>query len=82
MGCEGDLSVGARTSNEAETRFLRDVNDRVHSVLLKLGTDGSPGQYLCECGRAGCLATIELDVPEYEAIRSSGKIVALPGHGH
>jgi hypothetical protein len=49
-------------------------------VLLKLGTDGSPGQYVCECGRAGCYATIELDVLEYEAIRSSGGIVALPGH--
>jgi hypothetical protein len=80
VGCEGDLSVEARTSNEAETSLLRDVNDRVHSLLLKLGTDGSPGRYVCECGRAGCYATIELDVLEYEAIRSSGGIVALPGH--
>ena len=56
------------------------MNDRVHAVLLKLGTDGSPGQYLCECGRAGCLATVLLDVPEYEAIRSAGAIVAVTGH--
>jgi hypothetical protein len=76
----GDLTFGAETARGAETSFLRDVNDRVHSVLLELGADGSPGQYLCECGRAGCLATIQLDVPEYEAIRSSGRIVAVSGH--
>jgi hypothetical protein len=74
------LSVGAHTAKDAETSFLRDVNERVHAVLLELGTDGSPGQYLCECGRAGCLATVLLDVPEYEAIRSAGGIVAATGH--
>jgi hypothetical protein len=74
------LPVEAHTAKEAETRFLRDVNDRVHAVLLKLGTDGSPGQYICECGRAGCLATVQLDPPEYEAIRSAGAIVVFTGH--
>ncbi len=74
------MPVGAHTAQEAETSFLREVNDRVHAVLLDLGTDGSPGQYLCECGRAGCLATIELDAAEYEAIRSSGGIVGAAGH--
>ena len=74
------MSVGAQTPKKAEASFLRDVNDRVHTVLLDLGSDGSPGQYLCECGRAGCVGTVLLDVPEYEAIRSAGGIVAVPGH--
>jgi hypothetical protein len=74
------VSLGTHAGKNAEAGFLRDVNDRVHSVLIGLGTDGSAGQYLCECGRAGCLATIELDVREYEAIRSSGGTVAFPGH--
>jgi hypothetical protein len=74
------MSLDTYAGKHAEVGFLRDVNDRVHSVLIDLGTDGSPGQYLCECGRAGCVATIELDVREYEAIRSSGGTVAVPGH--
>ena len=74
------MSLGTHAGKTAEAGFLRDVNDRVHSVLIELGTDGSPGQYLCECGRAGCLATVELDVREYETIRSSGGTVAVAGH--
>lgn len=74
------MSLGTHAGKNAEAGFLRDVNNRVHSVLIGLGTDGSPGQYLCECGRAGCLATVELDVREYETIRSSGGTVAVAGH--
>ena len=74
------MSLATHTANGLETTFLRDVNDRVHLVLLELGTDGSTGQFLCECARPGCLATVELEIPQYEAIRSSGGSVAAAGH--
>jgi hypothetical protein len=74
------MSLATPAAGESETTFLRDVNDRVHLVLLELGTDGSPGQYLCECARPGCLETVELEIAQYEAIRSSGGTVTAAGH--
>jgi hypothetical protein len=77
---EAELTVGVPASKEAQHRILRDVNERVHDVLVRLGTDGAQGQYLCECGRRGCLGTVQLYAHEYEAIRGADGIVLEPGH--
>jgi hypothetical protein len=39
-------------------------------------------KFLCECGRLGCTERIELDLAEYEAVRSDlNRFLLLPGHG-
>jgi hypothetical protein len=38
-------------------------------------------KFLCECGRLGCTQRIELDIAQYEAVRSDyNRFLLLPGH--
>ena len=62
--------------NEA---LFREVNERVKELAVSELSDRS--DVLCECSDANCLATIELTVGEYEAVRAHGTRFALtPGH--
>lgn len=63
-----------------ESRF-RDINERLAADLAKLARPPEVIPFVCECGWATCTATVELNVPEYESIRSSSRrFVVLAGH--
>ena len=59
-------------------RIFREVNERLREVAdpaLALA------QYVCECSHAECSETIELDLVDYDAIRSTpNAFVIAPGH--
>ena len=69
-------SLERLAANEA---LFREVNER----LVELRNDSSNGrlEVLCECSREECAETIELELNEYESVRSlATHFVISPGH--
>lgn len=64
-----------------EARF-RQINEGVERDLRRVVTE--PGEllpFICECGRAGCTAAVELTIAEYEEVRADSiRFAVLPGH--
>ena len=59
--------------------IFREVNDRIGELAEKFET--SPIDFVCECSRQDCTATVELDLEEYRAIRCSPTLfVIAPDH--
>ncbi len=67
-------------------RWLRRANERIGSVSEDLSEQGfarehDEVEFLCECGRAVCPATLTLTVGEYEAAHEPGRrFLIAPGH--
>lgn len=58
--------------------IFREVNERLREIA---NTSAPLTEYLCECSDVGCIETIELDVGEYETVRTIPKVfVIVPGH--
>lgn len=63
-----------------ERRF-REINDRVRADLAELSDRPERIGFVCECGHADCREQIDLDVSEYEHVRSDEMLFAVtPGH--
>ena len=62
--------------NAIRQELMRDVNDRIYSVLWGLGAED--GEFVCECGDEGCTERLEVLVVEYAA-RDQQPLLA-PGH--
>ena len=58
--------------------IFREVNERLREVA---DPSLALAQYVCECSHAECSETLELDLADYDAIRSTPKVfVIAPGH--
>ena len=65
--------MGAREDRIARNEALfRSVNERVRELVTTAGARGPEpaASFVCECGSAGCTATVELTVAEYEHVRA------------
>jgi len=53
----------------------------VHQAIER-GTRGAGAAvFVCECGKLGCNATVELTIAEYEEVRSGfERFLVIPGH--
>jgi hypothetical protein len=61
--------------------IFREVNERIREVAEHFNFERSGVDFICECSVDGCSESIELDVDEYRAIRSSPTLfVIVPGH--
>jgi len=61
-----------------ETLF-REVNERVRTTAPAIPDE--PVDFLCECGDMDCLATVSMQLAEYEELRSHpDQFVVSPGH--
>jgi hypothetical protein len=61
--------------------IFREVNERIREVAEHFNFDDSGIDFICECSVDGCSESIELEVDEYKAIRSSPTLfVIVPGH--
>jgi hypothetical protein len=59
--------------NEA---LFREVNERIEQI-----SDGTPVEFLCECGDPECTLPVRLDLPAFEEPRaSSDHFAVIPGH--
>lgn len=58
--------------------IFREVNERLREVANPSVT---LAQYVCECSHADCSETIELNLADYDSIRSApNAFVIAPGH--
>lgn len=60
--------------------LLREVNERIEDLGQRATTVERFG-FVCECGDPSCAEHVELELPEYEAVREDPQhFVTLPGH--
>ena len=72
--------------NEREERIgnneilLREVNERIEELGERTTTVERFG-FVCECGDATCVEQVQLELQEYEAVRTNAHhFLTLPGH--
>lgn len=54
---------------------------RVNEAIERGGGDGASAIFVCECGYIGCSSTLELQIADYENVRSSfDRFLVIPGH--
>jgi hypothetical protein len=64
--------------NEA---LYRTVNERIESLNQVFGTLTNNMTVVCECGDGACAEQIEIELPDYERIRSDRTLfIIVPGH--
>jgi len=62
----------------ANATTLRAINEAIEEGRI---TADGPVAFVCECGRVGCDALVELTVEEYEAVRADARrFFVEPGH--
>jgi hypothetical protein len=76
----GVVDDRARKIGENESLF-RAVNERIEGLGEAFGLITESMTVVCECGDDTCIEQIELQVPEYERVRSDPTtFVIVPGH--
>lgn len=64
--------------NEAS---FRDINERLEDGLRKVTQGPELQEFVCECGKRACEATVPLTFDEYERVRRDSRHFAVvPGH--
>lgn len=73
---EGGCETGSVSSGE---RFIRQINNEVCDVLLKLGFED--GEFWCECDDPCCVRRVVVTLREYVALRDrDGEALLSRGH--
>jgi hypothetical protein len=82
VSAPGDTRKGALMSESLERlarnqSLFREINERIE----KIAGGNEAVQFLCECSNTDCPDTIELNVSEYERVRSNATwFMITPGH--
>ena len=59
---------------------FRSLNEAIDQIAIGLGGP-APYEFVCECATSGCFERIELNLPDYEAVRAEGsRFILCPGH--
>ena len=54
---------------------------RVNEAIERGEGNTAPTVFVCECGHIGCNSTVELEIAEYEGVRTNfDRFFVLPGH--
>jgi len=54
---------------------------RVNEATERGEGDPGPAVFVCECGHLGCSSTLELEIAEYESVRTNfDRFLVIPGH--
>ena len=60
---------------------FREVNERLRELGEGFSLVSEVAEFVCECGDSGCAERIELNLAEYERVRSDPTwFVIVPGH--
>ncbi|HEX7279582.1 MAG TPA: hypothetical protein VF255_08180 [Solirubrobacterales bacterium] len=61
---------------------IAEINGRRVNEAIERGEgDSGPAVFVCECGHLGCSSTVELEIAEYEAVRTEfDRFLVIPGH--
>lgn len=71
---------------DAEERFKRrvasaEINGRRVNEAIEPRRPAQSAVFVCECGHLGCSETVEIEIPEYEAVRTDfDRFLVVPGH--
>jgi hypothetical protein len=72
---------------EEEPRWKRritvvEINGRrVNEAIERGEEDARTAVFVCECGHIGCSSTVELQIADYEEVRSNfDRFLVIPGH--
>lgn len=61
--------------------LFREINERIKALNEVFAVLTQSGEWVCECADMGCIATIEMTLAEYEAIRAHPThFPVVPGH--
>ena len=61
--------------------LFREINERVRQIAAQHGTDVHRYEFYCECSSIDCTLRVELELPEYERVRTHGsRFLVAPGH--
>ncbi|MDQ2631701.1 MAG: hypothetical protein M3Y75_12140 [Actinomycetota bacterium] len=80
MGAEAEPGKGEPRWKQRITNA--EINGRRVNEAIERG-DGGPGPavFVCECGHIGCSSTLELEIAEYEEVRTNfDRFLVIPGH--
>jgi hypothetical protein len=78
QGAPGDSPGASSWRPLRNATTLREVNEAIEEGRI---TADGPVAFVCECGRVGCDALVELTVEEYEAVRGDARrFFVEPGH--
>jgi hypothetical protein len=73
MGTRAPGLAGLRASREGDQQCLiRDANEAIERLNVKLAANAARLELRCECGDPGCLARILPTHAEYESVRAYG----------
>ena len=77
-----DASLDERSRRIGENEVLyRAVNEKIEGLNEVFGTLTETMTVVCECGRITCAEQVELELADYERIRSDPTLfVIVPGH--
>lgn len=54
---------------------------RVNEAIERGEGDSGPAVFVCECGHLGCNSVLELEISEYEGVRTDfDRFLVIPGH--
>jgi hypothetical protein len=68
--------VATSTDDRRQKRLHREVNLRIRDVARTFPAGGAV-EFLCECGRPECTATIELTPAQWDSLFSLDDVVLL-----
>jgi transcriptional antiterminator Rof (Rho-off) len=72
-------AIDTCTAQSGGQRFIRQVNDSVYDVVLKLEVED--GEFWCECSDPTCDETVLLTLREYAALRQrEGELLLSRDH--
>jgi hypothetical protein len=79
------MSVGAAGPGQERWKqraTIAEINGRrVNEAIEPGGEAAASAVFVCECGHLGCSSTVELDVDEYEDVRTDfDRFLVIPGH--
>lgn len=82
MGKEAPGLASRPASREGDQQCLvRDANEAIERLNVKLATPGARLELRCECGDPACLACVLPTHDEYEAVRAYGsRFIVYPNH--
>jgi hypothetical protein len=73
-----DVTADRVARNQAT---FRDANEKIQAAAGRIGLEGEPVPFLCECPQRECTEIARLTLDDYETVRGrSTWFLVLPGH--
>jgi hypothetical protein len=77
-----EMTPAGAPSPAVERAAAAEVNGRRVNEAIERGAQGTgTAVFVCECGNLGCNETVEMEISEYEDVRSGfERFLVVPGH--